>query len=196
MSKMGTCDKYKHNLISLIDIFTEMFEEGKECGMIENSYPHLFSMCKLIMSRSNGEKLIFKFITKTYEHWDKIHDKDLEYFKEFGLNLFDVYENKGIDHFKDGEYKNTSLVSSLSEQHVEDFKQIMSSGVDIDGEIKTILNEERLDEIWTIFHSFVKLSIIHIHEKRKKIDGKYTIEYFPNISVAKNSEKWSIKKIN
>lgn len=195
MSKMTTCEKYKHNLVTLVDIFSEMFEEGQEHGMVENSHSQLFSMCKLIMSKSNGERLMNKFIIKTHDYWDKIYDKNLDYFKELGLNLFDIFENKGVDHFKDDDVQKVSLLSSLKDNHVNDFKQILSAEVNIDGELQAILHEERLAEIWQVFHSFVKLSVIYVHEKRKRVDGKYTVEFFPEISVASNADKWNIKKI-
>ena len=191
---MTTCDKYKHNLITLVDIFSEMFSEGKQHGLVD-SHTQLFTICKLVLGKSNPEKMISKFITKTYDYWDKILDKDLDYFKELGLNLFDVFENKGVEHFKDSDVKQVSVLSSLKDSHVNEFREILSAEIEIDGEMKSILNEERITEIWQIFHSFVKLSIIHIHEKRKKVDGKYTIEFFPEISVSKNAKKWNVKKI-
>ena len=195
MNQMSTCDKYKHNMVTLVDIFSEMFSEGQEHNMVENSHTQLFTICKLIMSKSNGEKLLTKFISKTHEHWDKIKDKNLDYFKELGLNLFDIFENKGVEHFKDDDVNKVSILSSLKDKHINDFKQILSAEINIDGEIKSILNDERLDEIWQIFHSFVKLSVIYIHERRKKVDGKYTIEFFPEISVSNHANKWNIKKI-
>jgi len=191
---MNTCEKYKHNLITLVDIFSEMFTEGYEHGLVD-SHTQLFTMCKLIMGKSNSDRLIHKFISKTYEHWDKIHDKNLDYFKELGLNLFDVFENKGVDHFKDDDVQKVSVLSSLKDKHISEFKEILSADIEIDGESRAILNDDRIEEIWQIFHSFVKLSIIHINEKRKKVDGKYTIEYYPNISVSQNAKIWNIKKI-
>ena len=195
MNQMNTCEKYKHNLITLVDIFSEMFGEGKEHGLVD-SHTQLFSIAKLVLSKSNPDRMIGKFITQTYDHWDKLHDKDLDYFKELGLNLFDVFENKGVDHFKDSDIKQVNILSSLKDTHVNEFREILSAEVEIDGEMKSILNDERIDEIWQIFHSFVKLSIIHIDEKRKKVNGKYTVEFFPNISVSSNARKWRVKRLN
>ena len=191
---MATCEKYKHNLITLVDIFSEMFTEGYEHGLVD-SHTQLFTMCKIIMGQSNSDRLIHKFIGKTSDHWDEIYDKNIDYFKELGLNLFDVFENKGVDHFKDDDIKKVSVLSSLKDKHISEFKEILSADIEIDGTTRAILNDERLEEIWQIFHSFVKLSLIHINDKRKKVDGKYTIEYYPTISVSKNAKKWNIKKI-
>lgn len=191
---MTTCDKYKHNLMALVDIFSEMFSEGKEHGLVE-SHTQLFTICKLLLGKSNPVRMISKFITKTQDHWEKIYDRDLEYFRELGLNLFDIFENKGVDHFKDSDVQQVNVLSTLKDTHVSEFREILSAEVEIDGEMKAILNDERIDEIWQIFHAFVKLSIIHIHEKRKKVDGKYTVEFFPEISVSANAKKWNVKKI-
>jgi len=44
-------------------------------------------------------------------------------------------------------------------------------------------------------HSFVKISLCHIHQTRKMIDGKYSVDFFNNINVKELASDWKVKKL-
>lgn len=197
---MNSCDRFKYNIVALFDIIYEMFEEAKDNGVV-NTKLGILSILKICINSTNSEKMVKKFIKRTHPYWNKIREKDLDYFKEVGLNLFRDYEdNKGIDHYKNSDKfsdeTDKSFISKLSDDHIKSFKTILQSSYnDDDGEEVEIFDEERQKDIWNIMHSFVKISLCYIHETRKEVDGKYTVECFPEIKVRESAKTWGIKSI-
>jgi len=189
---VSSTDKFKANLLILIDIVTEMFDEGYEKKVIDTDFK-LMSLLKIVISRTSGDKMLRNFIKKTHPYWDQILEKDREYFKNLGLELFGVVKDKGLDEYtKDSE---DSFLQKLSGNHVELFKELLEGEYEENGEKISILDEERKGDIWKILHSFVRISIVYVHQGRKYKDGKYNVEFFPEIKVKGNVEKWNIKSI-
>lgn len=188
-------ERFKKNMIILLDIITDMFEEGSENKVVESD-TKMITILKVIISSTNGEYMIKNFIRKTNEYWDRIKEKDIEYFKNFGLELFTSTRDGGLEKIKEqttGE--NSNFMKNLSEKHIENFKTLLEGSYQCGGESVDIFDEERKEDIWKILFSFVRISISHIHEERKYVDGKATQEYFPEIKIKENCEKWDIKSI-
>ena len=198
---LNSYDRFKYNILALFDIIYEMFEEAKENGVVTTKLGVL-NILKICINNTNGEKMIRKFIKRTYLYWDKIKEKDFDYFKELGLNLFKDYEvNRGIDHYKNNDQfsddVDKSFIGKLSDEHIRSFKTILQSTyADNEGQDIEIFDEERQKDIWNIMHSFVKISLCYIHETRKEVEGKYTVECFPEIKVRENAKLWGIRSIS
>lgn len=176
----------------LLDIISEMFQEGSENNIIEDNFG-VFNIIKMLILNSSCEKMVINFIKKTHTHWDKLKEKDIEYFKEMGLGFFNIVQDKGLDEFKEGEA--SGFLEKIKGSHIESFKKILESSYEIDGETFEIFDEEKKEDVWKILHSFVRISIVFIHEKRGYMNGKYTNEFFPEIKVKQNTEKWNIKTL-
>jgi len=193
MSSLSTEDRFKRNFVTLVEICEEMVQEGDEHNVCSLT-PTMFSILKIIVRNIDSKFLIERFIKKTNEYWDKIHNKDLDYFKNIGVELFNMAEDKGIDNMLDGEDK--SITKGLSFKHVSLFKDLLSSSYkDSDGNVVQIFDDDRIDDTWKIMHSFVKQSILYIHTKRNYVNGEYTHDYFSNINVKENAEKWRVKNV-
>ena len=190
----SSCERFKLNLLTLFDIVNDMYEEGQDNGIIETRF-NLLGLLKIVIKRTSGEYMLKRFIKRTHEHWDKIYEKDEDYFRNIGLELFSMMQEKGVDAFKGEEELSgdNSLVSSLSGDHIEKFKDLLSAKYVYDGEEIEIFDEERRSDVWKIMHSFVKIGLCYIHESRKQVDGKYTVEFFPEIKVRANADKWGVK---
>ena len=185
---LSSQERFKSNIITLIEIFQDIFNEGKEYDTVD-SYDSSFIIVLTLVKSTSSELMIENFIKKTYDHWDKIYSKDIDYFKDLGLNLFEIFKNKGVDHFKTME-KNSTLIEMLTGEQIKDFKKLLSSSyTDKDGKQIDFLNEERKRDIWLIFHSFVKISICYLHENTEKQ------KQFNYINVTDNIKKWKIKKL-
>jgi len=185
-------ERFKRNFLALVDICHEMVEEGSEHG-VTSITPALFNIVKIFIGRLEGKFLIERFIRKTYDHWDKIHDKDLGYFKDLGLNLFSLAGGKGLD---DVMGEDRSLAGGLSMEHVSSFKNLLSANyTDSNGNTVEIFDDEKIEDTWKIMHGFVKQSILYIHNQREMVDGVYTNDYFSNVKVKENGEKWKVKAI-
>jgi hypothetical protein len=187
-------ERFKTNLLTLFDIINDMYEEGQENGIIETKF-NMLGLLKLFIKKTPGEYMLKRFIKRTHTHWLKIYDKDSDYFKDMGLQLFSMMEDKGTDAFKGEEEFSggNQLINSLSGDHVATFKNLLSATYDYEGEEVEIFDQERQSDVWKIMHSFVKISITYIHESRNKVDGKYTVEFFPEIKVKSSAEKWGVR---
>ena len=192
MSSPPTEERFKRNFITLVEICEEMVQIGYENSVCSLT-PTMFSILKILVKNISSKILIERFIKKTYEHWDKIQEKDIEYFKTMGADLFNIAESKGMDNVLSSEDK--SITNGLSFNHVSLFKQLLGAtysenGVDVD-----IFDDERISDTWKIMHSFVKQSIAYIHNNRKMVDGDYTNDYFSNVNVKENASKWKVKTV-
>jgi len=190
---LPTEERFKRNFLTLVDICHEMVEEGSENG-VSTITPTMFNLVKIFITRLEAKFLIERFIRKTYDYWDKIHAKDLEYFKELGLNLFSMAGDKGIDNMVDGEDK--SITGGLNLDHVSSFKNLLSAEYkDSDGNEIKVFDDEKIEDTWKIMQGFVKQSILYIHNQRQMVDGQYTKDYFPNVNIKENGERWKVKAV-
>lgn len=192
MSSDNPSERFKSNLIILIDIISDMFEEGYENKIVKNDFK-ILGLLKIIIKKYDGSKMLTNFIKKTNPYWEKIRDKDLDYFKDLGLQLFDIARGEGLEKYKSE--SDDDFFKSLSSSHVDNFRTLLEGEYEVDGEKLEILDDERKADIWKILHSFVRISIVFIHQERKYKDSKYTVEFFPDISVKENIDKWEIKSI-
>ena len=190
-SDVSSVERFKSNMIILVDIIEEMFTEGYENKVIATEFK-LLSILKIIIQKVNGEKMLRNFIDRTHEHWERIREKDIDYFKNLGLELFNVVKDKGVDSYKEDD---NAFFKGLSDSHIDLFKELLEGEYVVDGEKVRILDDERREDIWKILHSFVRISVVYIHQSRKH-DGKgYTVKFFPEIKVRENVERWEIKSI-
>jgi len=186
-------ERFKRNFLTLVDICHEMVEEGSDNG-VSTITPTMFNLVKIFITRLEGKFLIERFIRKTYEYWDKIHSKDLEYFKDLGLNLFSMAGDRGLDNIVEGDDK--SLTGGLSLDHISSFKNLLSAKyTDSEGNTVEVFDDEKIEDTWKIMHGFVKQSLLYVHNQREMVDGEYTKDYFPNVNVKENGEKWKVKAV-
>lgn len=189
-------ERFKTNMMTLFDIVYEMFEDAQEHKII-TSRLGILKVLKICIKSCSGEKMIKNFIKRSHLFWDKIREKDIDYFKNMGLDLFNDFQEKGLEEVKNREELEDSsgFIKNLSGDHITTFKKILESSYEYEGETFDIFDEERKNDVWQIMHSFVKISLIYIHENRKKVDGKYTVEFFPEIKVKQNALDWGVKTI-
>lgn len=189
-------ERFKSNMLTLFDIVYEMFEDAQEHNIVSTKLG-ILKILKVCIKSCSGEKMIKNFIKRSHPFWDKIRNKDIEYFKNMGLDLFNDFEQKGLDSVKnDEEFQDSAgFMKNLSGDHINSFKKILESSYDYEGETYDIFDEERKNDVWQIMHSFVKISLLYIHESRKQVDGKYTVEFFPEIKVKQNALDWGVKTI-
>lgn len=190
-SQLKPSDRFKKNMIILLEIISEMFEEASENKVVESD-TKLLTILKVIINSTNGSYMINNFIKRSNKYWDKIRERDIDYFKNHGLELFTSVKEKGIDSFKEGD---NNFVKNLQDKHIDNFKKMLEATYSINGKEIDIFDEERKEDIWKIMASFVKISISHVHTERNYENGKYSTEYFPEINIKENVDKWDIRGI-
>jgi len=192
-------ERFKSNLLALFDIIDEMFKEGADNGVIQNSI-NILPLIKLFIKRTSGDHMVKRFINRTQNYWDIIKRKDDEYIKERLLDIFNNVQEKGVDAVKeDEEFKDdcgdNKLINSLSKDHFVVFKDLISGSYNYEGEEYRIFDDDRKEDIWRIMHSFVKISLCYIHNGRKWVGDKYTVPFFDTIKVKELASEWGVKNI-
>jgi hypothetical protein len=185
-------ERFKNNFMALVEICEELVQDGHENG-VTTLTPVMFSVIRVLISKFSGEYLIERFISKTHNHWSEIKNKDFEYFKNLGGMLMNMATKDGIDSVID---KNDStVISGLKIDHLSTFKDLLVSKYeDENGNMVSILDDDRISDTWRIMHSFVKQSVSYIHEKRCVVDGEYTKDFFSEINIKECAKEWNLKK--
>lgn len=188
-------ERFKRNLLTLFSVIEDMYEEGINNDVIEEDNVNiLLPAAKIYINTKNSDTMINRWIAKTYEHWDKIKEKDTAYFQEIGLKIFNIIRDKGLDRLKEEEeIKDDGFMNKISEKQISNFKNLLQGEYEYEGDTYKIFNEETEKMIWTLMDSFVKLSICYIHENRRIVDGVPVSECFPEVDVEKLSKEWCVK---
>jgi len=191
-------ERFKRNLLSLFEIIEEMFIEGTNNNVINQSI-NILPLIKLYIKKTSSDHMIKRFITRTHDIWDVIKRKDDTYIKEKMLDIFNNIQEKGVDSVKNDEEfsgnKISQIAGALSGDHFVVFKDLLCKSYQFEGKEYYILDQERKNDIWKIMHSFVKISICYIHQIRKKVDGHYTVPFLNEIDISDLASEWKIKSI-
>lgn len=208
-NKPPASERFKKNVINLYEIIYDMYDEAKANDIIESTF--IIKSVGSYIKRIESEKMVNNFILKTNEYWERIYNKDIEYFKEIGLSLFRDFEENGIEKFKEmgkeeieklGEkIQENSFLSKIGDDQVKEFHKVISSSftcIDEEDESEEevdIFDDERKEDVWKIMHALVKTSLVYVHEKRCRVNNEYTVDFFNDIKVKSGAEKWKIKSI-
>ena len=117
-------ERFKSNMLTLFDIVYEMFEDAQEHNIVSTKLG-ILKILKVCIKSCSGEKMIKNFIKRSHPFWDKIRNKDIEYFKNMGLDLFNDFEQKGLDSVKnDEEFQDSAgFMKNLSGEHINFFQK-------------------------------------------------------------------------
>jgi len=188
-------ERFKKNLLLLFNVVGDMYEEGINNEVIEdNNTELLLSGVKLYISTKNADTMINRWIQNSHEHWSKIKEKNIKYFQDIGLKIFNIIQDKGLDKVKaDTDEEDNDLVKNIDQTQVEEFKKLLQGKYEYEDEEYKIFNEEREEMIWKIMQSFVTSSIAYIHETRRIIDGNPTVDCFMEIELDDLCDQWNMK---
>lgn len=188
-------ERFKKNLLTLFQVVEDMYDEGINNEVIkEDNTKILLPAVKLYISTKKSEIMIERWIQKTHEHWDKIKEKDIEYFQDIGLKIFNIIQDKGLDKVKaNADEEDVEITNQISEEQVNGFKKLLEGEYEYEGDKYKIFNEEVQQLIWNIMESFVKISIRYIYETRRIIKGEGTVDCFIDLPLNELSDKWNLK---
>lgn len=188
----STPERFKNNFMALVEICEELVQDGHEHGTTTLT-PVMFSIIRIMISKFSGEYLMERFITKTHNHWGRIKGRDFEYFKGIGSMLMGIASKEGsIDSMVDDQ---DTIVSGLKVDHITMFRDLLTAEYrDEDGNMVSLLDDERVADTWRIMHSFVKQSIAHIFDQRCLVGGEFTKDYFPQVNVREQAKEWNMRK--
>lgn len=179
-------DRFHANVLRMTKVIRGLVQRANELGY-KDILPFIVDVgTKYIDTNYDKHSLIEGFIECSHPFrngkvdtttWDRILEKDEEFFHEKALEIFRGIPTRLIEAFKKL-YEYTDLTTG-----------------------KSIITEEDREEIVMYFHSFVKISIKYIHSKRQPYavskDGAYKYmysnpNYFEYIDVKELASKWKL----
>lgn len=170
--KLPPCDRFKSNLIALIEDVRIIAQLAEEKGIKTVLSSSLIELALPIVGIADANDIIEKFIEKSASYWDSILAMDEDFIRLNARVLF----------------------AELPEKYVDDFVNIYFTQVDG----KALVDGETKKQIWTTIHGMVKICIRHVHLNRipKTNDEgvtRYTVNYFPTLKLKSHAEKWQLK---
>lgn len=121
-------------------------------------------------------QLIMGFITNSHNLcWDKIKERDENFFIENANEIFQYIPSGEINLFKD-------LFTTKDENGI------------------SIINQDSKDQIWKLFDAMIKISIKYIHKHRAPYSQKrnetiecfYDRSFFNDVDLIKHSKTWAV----
>lgn len=161
-------ERFMGNIHGLLDVVKDCVETVTSKGFQIIS-PTLIELAGTVISRYDNKFIIETFINHSYMHWEKIKNREEEFFV---VNASEIF-------------------SELPLGNVDSFRQLFTL-VDKGG--KPIINQESRDEMWSMFEALVKVSINYIHENREmNTDGEYAYEFMEHINIKTEAGRWKMK---
>ena len=162
-------ERFKTNLISFVQHMGGTMKEF----LPNNVNPLIMSMVLSVVRNASSDLMMDKFIERSKCYWDAIYNKEEKTLLDSILILF----------------------KDLPEDQVKSMSNLFTAK---DANGLSVITQEKKDVIWNYVWSFIKISIKHIHITRQpKINDRgvrsYTVEYFKEISIRINAEKWKIQ---
>lgn len=180
--------KFKENIDVFLDICEDLIREGQKHSLTDLQ-PSYMNMIKMFINTKDRKVMMNTFIEGSYEDWDKIRNKDIEYFKEKGFQLFMKEEKeKSLD-------KSEGVFGTLGTNTLKKFKELLQKKYIVNGKEVPIFSDEIANEIFEIAIGCVKLSICWIHHMREPVSKKYTKKFHTDIKINECVKTWEIKKL-
>lgn len=165
-------ERVKSNLLEIIKLTRDTVIYVGNNGYKIELDPKLFDVAVNILNGFNADKIVQGFIERSYNYWDKIKAKDEPFLLANAEILFGELPSNLIQIF-------TKMMESKNEEG------------------KSYVPDETKECVWDLIFAMIKGAIKYVHESRcpKEVDGKmkYTVEFFPKVSIRKQVEIWNIK---
>jgi hypothetical protein len=176
-----TANNFKSNMMTIGDYLKDMVEEGYNNDLTELN-PKKFNIgLTIFKTKADPISLIEKFIENSYAHWGKIKEKNVEYFKKEALELFNTTKKGGAENLA------PEGMSAITNEELEDFKDLFTLKYMDSGEEVEIFDEDRVESIWAIMTGSVKLSLKYVNEKRKTDE-----KFMPKVETIENGKLWNV----
>jgi hypothetical protein len=166
-------DRFLQNIQALINISKEPLQKCYDLGLKCN-HPMMLDFAVNFLESFDKKKLIENFIEKSFNDWDKIKERNIEYFLK---NIETILEETP--------FKKSTMFETI-------YKAVDSDG-------NKVLTEELQDQLWEAIHGMIKICISYIHKERqpviKEVDGEkkyiYRNQYMKHINLKTVAHSWN-----
>ncbi len=165
-------ERFKRRLIEFIEFTKSVIVEGNAAGIQTPVSPLIMDLSKAFIEKEDAGKIVTTFTIRSLKSWDKIKNRDVEYIKNAGSSVFEGVPEKSVSDFR-------NLHDVLRPDGTKLFNETIQEG------------------IWDYFDSLVKLSVCYVHKERcpDPVTKKYTKNFFPDMKVKSEVERWGITKL-
>jgi len=165
-------ERFKRRLIEFIDFTKSVIVEGNSMGIQTPVSPLIMDLSKAFIEKEDAGKIVTTFTIRSLKSWDKIKNRDVEYIKNSGSSVFEGCPPKAVEDMK-------LLHDILRPDGTKLFNDTVQAG------------------IWDYFDSLVKLSVCYVHKERHPdpVTKKYTKNFFPDMKIKSEVERWGITKL-
>ena len=176
-NRLPAVECFKNNLADLFPLVYELVEKGDKKGCPTINITILTLTGNSILSK-NPDQLIRSFIDRSHKYWDKILEKNEDFF-------------------------NQNLGTIFGELPAESTKAFAKLATAKDAAGQPIISPEDKKSIWEFLHSLAKISIRYIHEKRipdvivknGQKQAVYRKTFKPEIPLQKHAQTWGIQLV-
>lgn len=162
MSKPSEEFRFKSNVLGIaedIKYNIELLHTKKVTSIEPTSIQMMIDLIKII----NPKMVIDEFIVKSYQHWDKIKERDESFFLNHAGNIFPF----------------------LPQEKMAPFLQLFHTN---DNAGKCVISDELKDTIWNNLHGMIKICIRYIHKHREQNE-----EFHEDVDLQANAQTWGLK---
>jgi len=173
-------DKFNKVLLELIDAMSGIISDLNNVGLTKLTGNDV-NIIKLFISSLDKKHVINTFIDNSSEHWDKIKEKNDEFFINNSSKIFGQYAN----------YEQFNALKIIFSKN--------QSGI-------SLVDDDTKESIREYLFALIKISIVYIFNSKEPViektsDNKVKITYkktaFTNIDdLMARAKKWNIKLFN
>ena len=165
-------ERFKSRLIDFIEFTRNLISDANNAGINTPVSPLIFDLGKAFIEKEDAGKIVQTFTIRSLKNWDKIKSRDIGYIKGEGMSFFN-----GVP---------PAHLKACSDLH----DVLRPDGT-------KLFNESVNDIVFDYFDSLVKLSVCYAHIQRcpDPVTKKYTKNFFPDMKIKSEVERWGITKL-
>lgn len=165
-------ERFKTRLIEFIEFTRSVIVDANNAGINTPVAPFILELGKNFIEKEDSGKIVQTFTIRSLKNWDKIKNRDVAFIKGEGMSFFNGLPPAQLRLF--------------SELH----DVLRPDGT-------KLFNDATNNIVWDYFDSLVKLSVCYAHVQRcpDPVTKKYTKNFFPDMKIKSEVERWGITKL-
>jgi hypothetical protein len=172
-------ERFLINLQSLIQLIREIIANAKKEKIAVPVEPEMIDFAVLVISGIEPRKIINTFLLRSFNHWDEVKIRNVDFFKSTTKTLFAGVPEENINNF-------ILLYDTIKKDGTK------------------LIDKDYENQIFSFFEAMIRQSICFIHQERRPdtITKKYTVPAYSSIgdsgkiSVGKLVDEWKITRLD
>jgi hypothetical protein len=165
-------ERFKTRLIEFIEFTKSVIVDANNAGIHTPVAPLILDLGKIFIEKEDAGKIVQTFTIRSIKNWDRIKSRDIQFIRGEGMSFFNGVPESNLKAFSD-------LYNVLRPDGTK------------------LFNESVTDIVFDYFDSLVRLSVCYAHTQRcpDPVTKKYTKNFFPDMKIKSEVERWGITKL-